>query len=99
MLDCNDMKSQEKLRESTRFWSHSNADKIEAHDIMSRNIFSLQQDQYMCERIGPFDYIRDMTISLKGIRYVYLICGLGNKFKFLGVNDYGFNSLHLSEFT
>ena len=99
MLDCNDMKSQEKLRESTRFWSRSNADKIEAHDIMSRNIFSLQQDQYMCERIGPFDYIRDMTISLKGIRYVYLICGLGNKFKFLGVNDYGFNSLHLSEFT
>ena len=39
-----------------------------------------------------------------------LICGLGNKFKFLGVDDYGvelllvllksiINSLHLSEFT
>ena len=38
---------------------------------MNRNIFSLQQDQDMCELIGPFDYIRDMTISLKGIRYVY----------------------------
>ena len=25
----------------------------------------------MCELIGPFDYIRDMTISLKGIKYVY----------------------------
>ena len=59
MLDCNDMKRQEKLRESTRFWSRSNAGKIDAHDIMSRNVFSLQQDQEMCELIGPFDYIRD----------------------------------------
>ena len=24
-----------------------------AHDIMSRNILSLQQDQEMCELIGP----------------------------------------------
>ena len=53
MLDCNDMKRQEKLRESTRFWSRSNA------GIMSRNVFSLQQDQEMCELIGRFDYIRD----------------------------------------
>ena len=53
MLDCNDMKRQEKLRESTRFWSRSNA------GIMSRNVFSLRQDQEMCELIGPFDYIRD----------------------------------------
>ena len=59
MLDCNDMKRQEKLRESMRFWSRSNAGKIEAHDIMSRNVFSLQQDREMCELIGPFDYIRD----------------------------------------
>ena len=26
---------------------------IKAHDIMSRNILSLQQDQEMCELIGP----------------------------------------------
>ena len=59
MLDCNDMKRQEKLRESTRFWLRSNVGKREATDIMSRNVFSLQQDQEMCELIGPFDYIRD----------------------------------------
>ena len=59
MLDCNDMKRQEKLRESTRFWSRSNAGKREATDIMSRNVFSLQQGQEMCELIGPFDYITD----------------------------------------
>ena len=59
MLDCNDIKRQKKLQESTRFWSLSNAGKIEAHDIMSRNVFSLQLDQEMCELIGPFDYIRD----------------------------------------
>ena len=59
MLDCNDMKRQEKLRESKRFWSRSNAGKIEAHDIMSRNVFSLQQDREMCELIAPFDYTRD----------------------------------------
>ena len=55
MLDCNDMKRQEKLRESTRFWSRSNAGKREATDIMSRNVFLLQHDQEMCELIGPFD--------------------------------------------
>ena len=59
MLDCNDMKRQEKLRESTRFWSRSNVGNREAHDIMSRNVFSLQQDREMCELIGPFYYIRD----------------------------------------
>ena len=42
MLDCNDMKRQEKLRESTRFWSRSKAGKREATDIMSRNVFSLK---------------------------------------------------------
>ena len=26
---------------------------IKAHDIMSRNILSLQQDKEMCELIGP----------------------------------------------
>ena len=59
MLDCNDMKRQEKLRESTRFWSRSNASKREATDIMSRKVFSLQQDQEISELIGPIDYIRD----------------------------------------
>ena len=59
MLDCNDMKGQEKFRESTRFWSRSNAGKREATDIMSRNVFTLQQDQEMCELIGSSDYIRD----------------------------------------
>ena len=48
-----------------------NAGNMEAHDIMSRNIYSLQQYQEMCELIGPFGYIRDMTISFKGIRYGY----------------------------
>ena len=52
MLDCNDMKRQEKLRESTRFWSRSNAGKIEAHDIMSRNVFSLRQDREMWDLIA-----------------------------------------------
>ena len=44
---------------------------MEAHDIMSRNIYSLQHYQEMRELIGPFDYIRDMTISFKGIRNGY----------------------------
>ena len=63
-----------------------NAGNMEAHDIMSRNIYSLQQYQEMCELIG-----------------------LGNKFKFLGVDGYNveqglvllksiINSLHFSEF-
>ena len=47
------------------------AGNMEAHDVMSRNIYSLQQYQEMCELTGPFDYIRDMTISFKGIRYGY----------------------------
>ena len=44
---------------------------MEAHDIMSRNIYSLQHHQEMRELIGPSDYIRDMTISFKGIRNGY----------------------------
>ena len=48
-----------------------NAGNMEAHNIMSRNIYSLQHYQEMCELIGPFDYIRDVTISFKGIRHGY----------------------------
>ena len=43
---------------------------MEAHNIMSRNIYSLQHYQEIRELIDPFDYIRDMTIHLKVLEMV-----------------------------
>ena len=59
------------LQGRTTLKHRPNAGNMEAHYIMSRNIYSLQHYQEMRELIGPFDYIRDMTISFKGIRHDY----------------------------
>ena len=59
------------LQGRTTLKHRPSAGNMEAHNIMSRNIYSLQHHQEMCELIGPIDYIRDVTISYKGIRHDY----------------------------